>query len=83
MSTAFHPQTDGQTERMHRTLAQILRALLFQDQPELWAEKLPYVELAINSATNATTQKPAIELLYGDNIAFPIDLAIGTDTTHP
>ena len=55
MSTAFHPQTDGQTERMHRTLAQILRALLFQDQPELWAEKLPYVELAINSATNATT----------------------------
>ena len=83
MSTAFHPQTDGQTERMHRTLAQILRALLFQDQPELWAEKLPYVELAINSATNATTQKPAFELLYGDNIAFPIDLAIGTDTTHP
>ena len=83
MSTAFHPQTDGQTERMHRTLAQILRALLFQDQPELWAEKLPYVELAINSAANATTQKPAFELLYGDNIAFPIDLAIGIDTTHP
>ena len=68
---------------MHRTLAQILRALLFQDQPELWAEKLPYVELAINSATNATTLKPAFALLYGDNIGFPIDLAIGTDTTHP
>ena len=67
--TDFNLQTDCQTERMHRTLAKILRALLFQDQPELVvfqdqpelvfqprrAEKLPYVELEINSATNATT----------------------------
>ena len=68
---------------MHRTLSQTLSALLFQDQPELWAEKLPYVELAINSATNATTWKPAFELLHENNIDFPIDLAIGTDTTHP
>ena len=83
MSTAFHPQTDGQTERMHRTLAQVLRALLFNEQPELWAEKLPYVELAVNSATNATTSKPAFELLYGNNVTLPIDITLGTETMHP
>ena len=68
---------------MHRTLAQILRALLFQEQPELWAGKLPYVELAVNSATNVTSKKPAFELFYGENVALPIDLAIATDTTNP
>ena len=83
MSTAFHPQTDGQTERMHRTLAQVLRALLFNEQPELWADKLPYVELAVNSATNATTHKSAFELLYGNNVALPIDITLGTESVHP
>ena len=83
ISSALHTQTDGQTEKMHRILAQMLRALLFQDQPELGDEKLPYMELAINFATNATVWKPEFELLYGDNIVFPIDLPIGTDTTHP
>ena len=55
MSTAFHPQTDGQTEKMHHTLAQFFHALLFNEQPELWVDKLPYVELAVSSATYATT----------------------------
>ena len=83
MPTAFHPQTDGQTERMHHTLAQVLRALLFNEQPELWADKLPYVELAVNSATNATIYKSAFELLYGNNVALPIDITLETASVHP
>ena len=55
LSTDFHPQTDGQTESMHLTLAQVLCTLLFNEQPELWTDKILYVELAVNSATNATT----------------------------
>ena len=55
MSTASHPQTDGQTERVHRTLAQVFHTLLFNEQPELWADKPPYVELAMISSINATT----------------------------
>ena len=34
-------------------------------------------------STNANTQKPAFEQSYLDNVVFPIDLAIATDTTHP
>ena len=83
MSTAFHPQTDGQTERMHRTLVPVLLALLFNEQPELWPEKPPYVELAVNSATNATTQKSAFELLYSNNVVLPIDITLGTEFVHP
>ena len=82
-STAFYPQTDGQTERMHRILAQVLNALLFNEQPELWAHKLPYVELAVNSATNATTQKSAFELPHGNNVALPIEITLGTEYVHP
>ena len=67
---------------MHRTLAQVLRALLFNEQPELWADKLPYVELAVNSATNATTYKSARELLHCNNVALPMDITLGTESVH-
>ena len=83
MSTAFHPQTDGQTERMHRTLVQVFCSLLFNEQPELWTDKLPYVELSVNSSTNATTQKSAFELLDGNNLALPTYIILGTKFVHP
>ena len=69
---------------MHRTLAQVLRSLLLNSAAEEWADKLPYVELAINSNPNVSTNKPAFELLYGENVQLPIDLALGThsDTTY-
>ena len=68
---------------MHRTLAQVLSVMLFNEQPELWAEKVPYVELALNSAANAITYKSAIELLYGNHMALPIDITLGTESVHP
>jgi len=63
---------------MHRTISQVLRSLLFNGDKTKWANKLPYVELAINAYVNASTQKPAFELLYGENVALPIDKALGT-----
>ena len=51
-------------ERMHRTISQVLRNLLFNGNETKWADKLPYVELAINANFNAYTQKPAFKLLY-------------------
>ena len=65
-------------KRMHHTISQVLRSLLFNGDKTKWADKLPYVELAINANVNASAQKPAFELLYGENVALPIDKALGT-----
>src|SRR6266704_1428807 len=53
-TTAFHPQADGQAERMIQTIVQIL-----------WAMKLSMAEFAINASTNASTGYTPFELVYG------------------
>ena len=63
---------------MHRTISQVLRSLLFNGDKTEWAHKLSYFELSINANVNASTQKPAFELLYRENVALPIDNALGT-----
>ena len=56
-SSAFHPQTDGQTERTHRTLEQCIRCLLSEHNlpDDAWCTLLPHVEFAINNTPNAST----------------------------
>ena len=48
-STAFHPQTDGQTERMNQTLGTYLRIFVNQEQDD-WFDLLPLAEFAYNNA---------------------------------
>ena len=64
MSTSFHPQTDGQTERMNRNIGQILRTAVRPDQQD-WVEKIDMVEFAINSSVSASTGYAPFELNYG------------------
>jgi transposase InsO family protein len=54
MSTAFHPQTDGQTERTNRTLEDMLRAFTSYRQDD-WDLHLTAAEFACNNAPNAST----------------------------
>lgn len=54
MSTAYHAQTDGQTERANRTLEDMLRAYVNGSQDD-WDEYLPLVEVAYNSSVQAST----------------------------
>ena len=54
MSTAFHPQTNGATERANRSIAQILHTVVSNDQKD-WSDKCPIVEFTINSSVNDTT----------------------------
>ena len=67
-SSAYHPQTDGQTERAHRTLEQALRCLLMDwHWPESeWFELLGLVEFAINTTVAEGTGKAPCELVYGE-----------------
>ena len=64
MSTSFHPQTDGATERANRVVNQVLRAIIQPDQSD-WYEKLPMVEFAINSSESKSTGYAPFELNYG------------------
>ncbi|POM67394.1 Pol protein, partial [Phytophthora palmivora] len=49
MSTADHPQTDGQTERVNRVLEDTLRSIC-AEAPRSWSDQLPMVEFALNNA---------------------------------
>jgi len=49
MSTAFHPQTDGQTERVKQTIESYLRAFVGQEQDD-WVRLLPMAEFAYNNS---------------------------------
>jgi transposase InsO family protein len=54
MSSTFHPQTDGQTERGNRTLEEMIRHYVSYRQDD-WCEKLAYLEFAYNNEKNKTT----------------------------
>ncbi|KAI5328026.1 hypothetical protein L3X38_027422 [Prunus dulcis] len=63
-STTFHPQTDGQSERMIQTLKGMLRTCLLQFRGD-WEEKLPLVEFASNDNCQTSIEMSPIDVLYG------------------
>ena len=72
-STACHPQTDGQTEVVNRTLSQLLRVCLKRNLTS-WEETLPFVEFAYNRHVHKTSGYSPFEMVYGFNPLAPIDL---------
>ena len=64
MSTSVHPQTDGATECVNRTIGQILRAFILPDQSD-WVKWLPIIEFAINSSISQATGLAPFEANYG------------------
>jgi hypothetical protein len=64
MSTSFHPQTDGITERANRSIGQIFRAMIGPDQLD-WVEKSPLIKFAINSSISSTTGLAPFEINGG------------------
>jgi transposase InsO family protein len=65
VSTAYHPQTDGQSERTNQTMEAILR-IFCNHQQDNWADWLPIVQYIINSRTSSTTGKAPYELWMGN-----------------
>ena len=72
-STTCHPQTDGQTEVVNRTLSTMLRAVLKKNL-KLWEECLPHIEFAYNRSLHSTTKMCPFEIVYGFVPRTPIDL---------
>ncbi|GJR31973.1 putative nucleotidyltransferase, ribonuclease H [Tanacetum coccineum] len=70
-STAFHPQTDGQSERTIQTLEDMLRACALEWTGS-WDEYLCLVEFAYNNSWHASIKAAPFELLYGRKCRAPI-----------
>ena len=82
MSTAFHPQSDGQSERSFRTLQQMLRAFVSPRQDD-WAEHLPLLEFAYNNSKQASTGFIPFEMCYGRKPATPFTRALPVSNHVP
>jgi hypothetical protein len=73
MSTPYHPQTDGQSERTNRTLEDMLRAYVAPDNRD-WDQHLPLVEFAYNDSVQASTGYTPFFLSQGWHPRSPLAL---------
>ncbi|GJU05374.1 putative reverse transcriptase domain-containing protein [Tanacetum coccineum] len=71
MSTAYHPQTDGQSERTIQTLEDMLRACVI-DFGKGWDRHLPLVEFSYNNSYHTSIKAAPFEALYGRKCRSPI-----------
>ncbi|GJT94515.1 putative reverse transcriptase domain-containing protein [Tanacetum coccineum] len=71
MSTAYHPETDGQSERTIKTLEDMLRACVV-DFGKGWEKHLPLVEFSYNNSYHASIKAAPFEALYGQKCISPV-----------
>ncbi|WVZ96332.1 LOW QUALITY PROTEIN: hypothetical protein U9M48_041987 [Paspalum notatum var. saurae] len=70
-SSAYHPQTDGQTERVNQILEDMLRACALSNKKS-WDKSLPYAEFSYNKSYQASLKKDPFEVLYGRRCRTPL-----------
>ncbi|KAG2943644.1 hypothetical protein PC129_g22420 [Phytophthora cactorum] len=80
MSTADHPETDGQTERVNRVLEDTLRSVCAA-APRTWSERLPVVEFALNNAVHPSTGFTPFYLNGMRHPRVPLTLRGGTEAS--
>lgn len=80
-TTAYHPMSNGRTERVHRTIPRMLSHYVNKNQSD-WDELLPMINMAYNSQVHETTGFTPYELVYGKKMRTPLesDLRITEDT---
>ncbi|KAF8752755.1 hypothetical protein RHS01_07336 [Rhizoctonia solani] len=79
-STAYHPRTDGQTERINQILEAYLRCYTSYQQDD-WVDYLPLAEFAYNNRTSSSSQQSPFYANYGFHPTF--EPRINSDTTVP
>ena len=72
-SSAYHPQTDGQTKVVNRSLSNLLRCLVGEHVCS-WEFVLPIAEFAYNSSVNKSIGMSPFEVVTGYKPRMPVDL---------
>jgi transposase InsO family protein len=70
-SSAYHPQTDGQTERVNQILEDMLRSCALQ-YGRSWDKSLPYAEFSYNNSYQESLKIALLEMLYGRRCQTPL-----------
>ena len=70
MSTAYHPESDGQTERTNRTLLEMLRSTIGSDH-STWEDELTACEIAYNTSQHAGSKFTPYYLNFGSEMNTP------------
>jgi hypothetical protein len=81
MTSAYHPQADGQSERKNQTVEIAIRYHTFMNPDEPWIHIIPSLQWNLNSAYNESIQASAHEYLFGFKIAGPLDRLTSANTT--
>ena len=74
--TAFHPQSDGQSEHTNRTFEQILHEHIHSKPPSAWLDALPFTEFAKNNTLSQSTGYSPFFILYRQEVPLPFDHAL-------
>lgn len=71
LSTAYHPEIDGQTERVNQVLEDMLRMYVMDNQTR-WERYLPLVEFAYNNSYHSSIGMTPYQALYGRPCRMPL-----------
>jgi hypothetical protein len=71
-SSAYHPQTDGQIERVNQILEDMLKACVME-YPDSWDKNLPWVEFSYNNSYQESLKMAPFEALYGRQCRTPFN----------
>jgi hypothetical protein len=74
ISTSFHPQTDGQTERVNLVIQQFLRNYVATDQQD-WANHLELAEFCYNNSEHSATRSTPFQMVTGKSLIVPMTWA--------
>jgi transposase InsO family protein len=77
-SSAYHPQTDGQTKRVNQILEDMLRACVLEYQGS-WDQNLPLAEFSYNNSYQESLKMAPFEVLYGRRCCSPLNFGLSQE----
>ena len=80
-TTAFHPQSNGNIERMHSALVNPIKTSIAEYNKQ-WEENLKYINFVINTTTNQTTGHSLYELTFGKTPNIPSTVNTSPNLTY-